>query len=139
MMSSETSRSRDYVRYRKGVAASRARLAERGMSPYDEMTLRVEQETGTKSETWNVIDERWERVVFLTRLSLGIPQDFRPRWETKPRQSTCKYGHSLEDPENVYIYIRSGGYNDRRCRTCHRLRLAASRASKSEAINGRAA
>jgi hypothetical protein len=45
------------------------------MSPHEEMTIKVEGETGTKSETWNMIDERWNRVTYLTKALLGIRDD----------------------------------------------------------------
>ena len=114
---------REKVRLR--LERERARMARVGMSPYSEMTRRVEQETGTDSKTWSMLDQRWERVVYLTRALIGIPQDVRMTLrETRPRQTHCKYGHDLTDPSNVYRFARPDGYMDRKCRTCQRERLA---------------
>lgn len=44
-------------------------------SPYEQMTRRVEGETGTTADSWAVFDARWERVCWLTRESLGIPHE----------------------------------------------------------------
>lgn len=59
------------------------------VTPYDAMTLQVEQETGTKSDTWNMIDERWNRVCFLTRAYLGIPHD--PKMQRQGMQKGSRY------------------------------------------------
>jgi len=45
------------------------RTAHGEVTPYDEMTATVERETGTSSSTWNVIDPRWDRVTYLTRVA----------------------------------------------------------------------
>lgn len=68
---------RELAARRDRLASERARMAETGMSPYDEMTKQVEQETGTDSRTWAVLDDRWERVVWLTRDMLGLPHDLQ--------------------------------------------------------------
>ncbi len=51
------------------------KVAHGEVTPYDAMTRMVEEETGTLSSTWNMIDKRWDRVVYLTRALLGIPHE----------------------------------------------------------------
>lgn len=75
MRPTQCARQSNYERYRATLERDRARLAKAGMSPHEEMTIKVEGETGTKSETWNMIDERWNRVTYLTKALLGIRDD----------------------------------------------------------------
>lgn len=122
---------RELAARRDRLASERARMAETGMSPYDEMTKQVEQETGTDSKTWSMLDDRWERVVWLTRDLLGLAQDKHVLSVTRPHQTVCKYGHDLTDPKNVYKYTRPDGYVDHKCRTCQRRRIAEHRNGSS--------
>jgi len=89
-----------------------------------------QQRLGDHAVTGRMARRHGVSEAFLNALAEFVPSDPPP---THPRfpLTSCKHGHSLVDPRNVYTVtrVRRGVEEvERRCRTCNRARVAQHRA-----------